>query len=291
MIKALYQNENADFFIHIDAKCNQKEFETCIKPPYRNRVTFTPHRYEIQWGGFNQVRYQQELLRVCLGSGSKFYRIFILTGQDYPLLSNEEINKELAAHPQKEYIIGLDISNIASPSKIRKKLVLYHFFRDMEGVSYQTKKIFSGASRLLMTLLPVRKKPYIVIQGKRWDVFQSSSYMCVTYELASCVYKEMLRNRKLMSYFKYSFVPEEMVIPTIVFNSPFRTRCEYYTKGTYDGLKYLSGITYFNYGKEIQTFTLNDYEELKRSGKMFARKFATGVSDSLMDKLDKEHGL
>lgn len=57
------------------------------------------------------------------------------------------------------------------------------------------------------------------------------------------------------------------------------------------GLKSLSAITYFNYGKEIQTFTLKNYDELKHSKKMFARKFATGISDSLMDKLDKEHGL
>lgn len=44
-------------------------------------------------------------------------------------------------------------------------------------------------------------------------------------------------------------------------------------------------------GKEIQTFTLKNYDELKHSKKIFARKFAKGISDSLMDKLDKEHGL
>lgn len=82
-----------------------------------------------------------------------------------------------------------------------------------------------------------------------------------------------------------------MVIPTIVFNSSFKNNCILYNQNTYNGLKNLSAITYFNYGKEIQTFTLDNYEELKNSGKMFARKFTTGISDRLMDKLDKEHGI
>lgn len=82
-----------------------------------------------------------------------------------------------------------------------------------------------------------------------------------------------------------------MVLPTIIFNSPYRINCSLYEKDSYEGLKTLSAITYFNYKEKIQTFTLDDYNELKHSGKMFARKFVTGISDSLMDKLDREHGL
>ena len=69
-----------------------------------------------------------------------------------------------------------------------------------------------------------------------------------------------------MKYFRFSFVPEEMVIS-------------------------LSAVTYFNYNKEIQVFSEKDYEELKESDKMFARKFASDISETLMNKLDKEHGV
>ena len=53
----------------------------------------------------------------------------------------------------------------------------------------------------------------------------------------------------------------------------------------------MSAVTYFNYNKEIQVFSLKDYEELKESDKMFARKFASDISETLMNKLDKEHGV
>lgn len=250
---------------------------------------FTSKRYWVQWGGFNQVRYQQELLKLCLNHSVQFDRIFILTGQDYPLMSNDEINKELSKNPKKEYIKGLNISNIDNPINIKKRIILYHFFRDIR-TSYKIKKYLSGISRIIMTILPIRKKTYILIDNSKWPIYQSSAMMCITYDLARYAL-EKLSDKRIINYFKYSFAPDEMVLPTIIFNSSYRINCSLYEKGSYDGLKTLSTITYFNYGKEIQTFTLDDYNELKHCGRMFARKFATGISDSLMDKLDKEHGL
>ena len=289
MIKALYDGENTYFFIHVDAKCNQNDFESAIPLYCKSNVQFTPNRYWIQWGGFNQVRYQQELSKSCISSNIPFDRIFLLTGQDYPLMSNEEINKILCENPNKEYVIGLNISKIDNPPKIKKKFVLFHFFRDLK-TSYKIKKTFSGVSRILMSALPIRKKAYLVIDDIKWYVYQSSAMMCITSNLAHYIL-EKLSDKRIINYFKYSFAPDEMVLPTILFNSPFRDHCSLYKKDIYDGLKSLSAITYFNYGKEIQTFTLKNYDELKHSKKMFARKFATGISDSLMDKLDKEHGL
>lgn len=195
--------------------------------------------------------------------------------------------RELENNPTKEYIRGLNITNISLP-KIREKLVLYHFFRDMDKTSYKVKKIFSGGSRIVMKLLPFRKKPYLMVNGERLDVYQSSAYMCITMNLAKYIYNELKTNTKLTRYFKTAFAPDEMAIPTIIFNSPFKENCEYCKENRYDGLKTLSCITYFNYGKSVQVFKLSDYEELRNSGMMFARKFASGISDELMDKLDKE---
>lgn len=289
MLKALYQGDNTYFFIHVDAKSNLSDFESIIPDVLKKNVLFTSKRYWVQWGGFNQVRYQQELLKSCLNYNISFNRIFILTGQDYPLISNDDINKELNENPKREYIKGLNISNIENPPKIKKKLVLYHFFRDLR-TSYKLKKVLSGTSRIIMTILPIRKKTFLLIDNKRWPVYQASAMMCITYDLARYVF-DKLNDQRIINYFKYSFAPDEMVLPTIIFNSPYRINCSLYEKDSYEGLKTLSAITYFNYKEKIQTFTLDDYNELKHSGKMFARKFVTGISDSLMDKLDREHGL
>ena len=222
-------------------------------------------------------------------SGKSFDRIFILSGQDYPLWSNARIADELARHSDKEYITGLDLT--AHSDSIRQhKFTLYHFFRDMRHVPFRYSRILSKVSRGLMRVLPVRKQPYVLMPGgQRWHVWQASAYMCITADLARHVLRELNENHTLMRYFKYAMTQDEMVIPTIIFNSPWRDRCTVYHRPCYEGLQSLSAITYFDYGKSIKTFTLADYDELMASGKMFARKFATGQSDALMDRLEKEH--
>ena len=109
MINAL-QGADTHFFVHVDAKVEQRSFEVVVPEEVRGHVHFTQKRYWVQWGGFNQVKYQKEMLTEALSSGISFDRFFILTGQDYPLWSNKEIEKELTDNPTKEYLIGLNIS-------------------------------------------------------------------------------------------------------------------------------------------------------------------------------------
>ena len=286
MIKALYR-EDTYFFIHIDAKTDIKDFSHFFDSPLqKGRIKFTNRRFYVQWGGWNQVNYQKELLESCIISGVNFDRVFILTGQDYPLFSNSRIEEELGRQPKKEYIKGLNLSVITSQKEVLDRIVLYHYCRDLR-IPYKYKKIFSFGCRIIMKLLPIRKKSYIMIDGQRYDVYMSSSYMCLTYDCAKYVYEEMCVNKHLMKYFRWSFVPEEMVIPTIIFNSRFKEQA-ITVNGIYRGLKNLSSVTYFNYDKTIHVFTMDDYKELKESNMMFARKMQTGISDSLMNIIDEE---
>lgn len=282
LIQALFFEE-ARFFVHVDKKVSQDIFEESIPVQYRDYVYFTSKRYWIHWGGWNQVLYQKTLLEDCINSNIEFERVFIITGQDYPLISNKDLIEQLKYNPKKEYLIGLDISN-CNPI-IQEKILLYHFFRDIDGVSYKTKQIFSYCSRIIMKILPFRKKNYLIVDGKKWHVFQSSSYMCITYALAKYVVTNM-KNNAIMSYFRYSFVPEELVIPTIIFNSCYRNYASLSENKDYVGLRSLSAITYFNYGKKIQVFSEDNYDELRRCNKFFARKLETGISDSLLLKID-----
>ncbi len=78
-----------------------------------------------------------------------------------------------------------------------------------------------------------------------------------------------------------------MVIPTIVFNSSYAKNAAL-QKGPYRSLESVSQITYFDYGEAIKVFSLDDYDELVEQGKMFARKFDSRLSYSLMDRLKKD---
>lgn len=280
------KQENTWIYIHIDRKINISPFMKIL--PESKNIRYIRTRIFTQWGGYSQVLYQKALLEETIASNIDFDRIFIMTGQDYPLLSNEQLEKELLKHPSKEYIQGLNISELDKSKKLRNKLVLYHFLRDLKIKNYTLKKCFSGSARIIMKLLPIRKKPYLVLKnGDKWSVYQSSSYMCITFELSKYILQQMKENSQLMNYFKYSFVPEEMVIPTIVFNSKFRNNAFIYPFRKYEGLQRLAMTHHFEYGKSIKIYTISDYDELINCGKMFVRKLETGTSDTLMDKIDE----
>ncbi|TCT18707.1 beta-1,6-N-acetylglucosaminyltransferase [Thiobaca trueperi] len=288
LIGALY-NEMSFFYIHVDKKSDINRFEKIISEEYEN-VEFIKNRIFTQWGGWSQVRYQQELLKAATQSNNRYDRYFIISGMDYPVISNAAIQSELAANPDKEYIIGLNITPIKTP-KIRNKLVLYHFFRDLRTKNRTILRIFRGGSRLVMTVLPIRKKPYIEIDGKKLDVFMSSSYMCITDNLAKYIVDQMEKNISIMHYFRYSFVPEELVIPTIVFNSAYACNAMLYSSNRYDGLITLAAIHQFEYRDSIKIYNESDFDflmEMKiNNKKFFMRKAITGVSDKLLEMIDE----
>lgn len=54
MINALYQGNSTFFFIHIDAKCNQHEFEEAISPQLK-KISFLP-KTDIGYNGEDSIK-------------------------------------------------------------------------------------------------------------------------------------------------------------------------------------------------------------------------------------------
>lgn len=276
-------DKDTRFFIHIDKKVSIKPFLDVIsKYPHAKIIK---KQILVQWGGFGQVLYQKAMLEEMIYSRILFDRVFIISAQDYPLIPNKEIENELSKNIEKEYITGFNLTKSGNKSQL-KNICWYHFFRDLPVKSDTLKKFFSGGARLILRVLPFRKKTYLSINSSHWDIYKSSSYMCLTFECAKFVYEQLCTNKKINSYFRTSYIPEEMVIPTIIFNSVYAKKATLIEES--NNLQAISAITYFQYDKAIKVYTLNDYEELKHCNKMFARKFSSKLSKTLMDKLNDD---
>ena len=91
---------------------------------------------------------------------------------------------------------------------------------------------------------------------------------------------------EMTRYFRTSFVPSELCVQTLVFNSPFASKAMLY-EGEYPGLSGLTPLHYIQYGHSIKILTEADWPVLQACGKMFCRKMASGTSDALREKIDK----
>lgn len=273
-------NDKADFYIHIDQKSDIKPFEEALG----DKVTFVP-RHWVSWGGWEQVEYQKELLGAVIRSGVAYDRVVCLSGQDYPLWSNEEIHRYFDENKETEFIAAMNLSRSSNPQQ-RSKIERYHFFRDLQWRNLWLKNKLVVASRWLMRLLPLRKDDILWIGDIEAEIYFGSDYWALTLPCARYVYDILQKDyNDLAPYFKTSFVPSEMCIQTIVFNSPFKPHAMLY-EGEYKGLSALTPLHYLVYGKAIKTMTQEDWPVLQQSGKMFCRKVVSGASDELVESIN-----
>ena len=259
------------FFIHIDKKVNDiREFQVELNK--FSNTFILEERYYVQWGGWNQVRYQKLFLSTALNFQYKIDRIIILTGQDYPIWSNIKIKNFFTENPNKIMMKGINLSTLEEPSPMYNLLSIYHFGRDLKIRNFSCWRIITALLRKEMTILPIRRKRQLTVLNKKWDIYQASGYFSVNREQAKYIIN-MLNNKSVTNYFRYCFVPEELTIPSIIFNSPYKDYADISSEKVYKGLATLASLHIFNYGKSIKIFTETDYEYLLASGKCFAENY------------------
>lgn len=270
---------NADFYVHVDLKVDIRPFEEALG----NKVTFVS-RHWSSWGGWDQVEYQKEMLAAVCNSGKEYSRVVCLSGQDYPLWSNKKIHEYFDSHSDTEFIIAENLTH-STNRQLQTRIRNYHFFRDLHWNNLWLKNKFIVASRLSFKFLPIHRSLRIKLNGEERDIFYGSDYWALTMPCARYVYQKLCTEPAFTNYFKHTFVPSEMCVQTIVFNSPFASSAILYDKEK-KGLLYLTPLHYLVYGKTIKVMKLEDLPVLQQSGKMFCRKVVSGESDSLVEAID-----
>lgn len=217
-------------------------------------------------------------------SDIKYERFVYISGQDYPLWSNKRISDYFEKNRTTEFIEALNLSELKTPRKMPERIKAYHFFRDCEITNPKLKRILCGGMRRVTRLFFFKYRNHFLGH----PVYEGSSWWALSRECLQYVLDYYNKyGWKVENYFKYTFAPDEMMIHTLVFNSPFGRNALLFDKGYYPGLVGLTPLHYIEYNGAIAVYTGKDYDKLLASGKMFCRKVRTGVSDVLLDKIDR----
>lgn len=278
MIKSL--PENSEFFVHVDSKANITKFQELIDS---ENVHFTEQRVNVMWGSISIVDSQMHMIHDVLSSSNHFDYIISLSGLDYPIWDNDNIIKYFEVNMGKEILY-------ASPmEKQEDKSILYRQHRPFNYKYYKYGSIKSKlrvALRKIIYTIGIRKSLHFKANHKMYELYKGSTWWAITPKLAKCAYDTWRNNHEYYKYFHDSFAPDETFIQTLAFNSAFAPNC-LKLKKKFINLADVTPLTYIDYNDEVKVFTIEDYDELTNSGKMFFRKAVTGVSDSLLDKIDK----
>ena len=267
-------------FIHVDKKVNKDPF-VCACQGLKN-VAFVEDAVENYWGGFNAIIATMRIIQFALNDGD-YNRFVILQGQDYPLVSNDEIHNFFDRNTEIEFCRAKSISFNKDKGSYMKVCGYWNY-----DVSRQKrlKHFVCGVINRLNTLgIPYRKRTF-----GEWEVYSGWAQVALTRQAAEHVLNVFLTNHKFNRYMKHRFPVDELYIQTIIHNSEFREKVvDGVVIGRYGAT--LRNLTYFEYRDEIMLFTkAEDYESLKATKCLFVRK-VNSLSAELLDEIDRRIGV
>lgn len=277
-----------DCFLHIDKKVKDisflKELEI-YRETHCDKV-FLVKRVGVTWGGFSQCAAQRELLKAVFDSDREYDRVFFLSGLDYPVFSKTEMEDFLNQHKKTEFVAGWNLSESNVKNQLYK-VKYYHYFRDIQlpHESVIRRMIIIGV-RCFLRLLRLEKKSYLAINGGGYKcVYFGTQWTSMTSGCARHVLEEMNNNVALMKYFKTAYAPDELLIPTIVYNSHFVNNAVPNVKGL--DFQLLTPLHYLKYEDYVWSWDEKAYNDIVKSGKMFVRKLVSGKSERLIEMLEE----
>jgi glycosyltransferase involved in cell wall biosynthesis len=242
-------------FIHIDKRVEESAFKSVIA--YDN-VFFCKNRKTVNWGGFSMIEATMELIgEMAAQIGFPDY-VHLLSGQDFPLNSNEYISNYFERNKGTNFMEYFSIPcSIWTNGGLDR--IKYKWNIDERGFERKPKL----RNRDLQDSIP-DVTPY---GGSQW--------WSLTGDAVADIFNKCNQGSELYEFYRYTFIPDEMLFQTFLMNSKFKETVKN------DNLR---KINWTNASPQI--FKIGNFEELNSSLKLFARKFDENDDNLILNKME-----
>jgi len=273
------------FFIHLDAKTPIEPFAACLEGAH---IRFIDKRERCVWGDFSIV---QATIRLMEAANEEQGVFILMSGQDYPIQSQEYINDFLERNKDFDFIEIEPLEEKWKPKMVKDKLEHYHIlhseerghsncyapfrhcsvFQKVRTLMHLLKGRLSVKNFRLLCSLPKRVAPFErqYAGSQFWAFSERTFYAVLNY----------IREHKaaLEGYYKYTSSPDEIYFHSVLMDLVAKDST----------IKLKEQITYVNYFRKNNVFITEDFDKLTSAkGKLFARKFDTDIDIEILNKLD-----
>lgn len=259
LFKALYNNENF-YLIHLDKKTSLDVFENIKEFLSAFSNTYILESENVVWGGYSMVQAELNGINYLLRLNRNWDFFINLSGQDYPLKSQQIIREYLTQNKGSNFIKIADQLAVRPETMNRIK---NHFIETKDGISATT---FERA--FLKDVIP-----YI---GGQW--------MILTRECCEfiCDNKEV---QKFEDYYTNTLIADESFFQTVLMNTSF--------EGTLinNDKRAIIWIPDGDIKLRPKTFTEDDINFLLKGDNLFARKFDDKIDGKIIDEIEKYFNL
>lgn len=250
LVRCLDDNRN-DIYIHIDKKANFDGKDICAQ---YSKLTILAERMDVRWGDYSM--FEAELLLFETASSYAYYAYYhLLSGMDLPIKSQNYIHAYCDKHQGMEFI---GFAQNVTLQELQWRTQNYFLY----SKDFQSKSLWKRGLRALFVLL----QRVAGCRRIRCEVKKGAQWCSVTHEFVQYL---LSRKECIRTYFKSTYCPDELVIQTLCWNSPFREKI-YNMADEFEGCK-----RYIKWKDgELLPITEKDVSVMLDSNKWFARKFS-----------------
>ena len=255
LFKAIYLPGN-QYVVHVDkgsGKGLAKEISTFLQP-YQGAELLESR--DALWGGYSLVEAELRGMTRLLEMGSRWSHYINLSGQDFPLKSQNYIRQFFDANPGKQFIRALDQAK-QRPDTMNR---ISHMFVEERGRMTAT-----GVARPYL----LGDTPFI---GTQWKAVTRSfcEYVC-----------HDPRAERFKAFYRNSFIADEAFFQTVMMNS--------IDHGIVmnDDLRMIDWVPDGDIKLRPRNYDERDFEQLRRSTDLFARKFDAEYETGILSLLER----
>lgn len=261
--------EGVSFFIHVDAKTEQRPFVEALADVPEAR--FIAPRVSVSWGSYSQLEAILNAARAALSARRPARRLVLLSGACYPVAPNAALLRLVGT--QAQFIghrrIDTDEKTLA---RIRRPILTDHplLNRRAPGADEPLRRSLRTYLQHFLDGLPDQPElPFTYHKGSTW--------WALTAEAVQHILDWIEANPVTARTFRYSQFPEESLPHSVLAASPYAGAIR-------------SPLHYIDWSPEsVRRLKYLDETALDQMGPrwMFVRKVHPEISARLLDELDR----
>ncbi len=268
-----FSNDAIDVYVHVDKKSGISG-----EIAGSGNITLIPDdkRVNVKWATFSQVETELVLLETASKNGCYDY-YWLISGQDYPLVTPEVIISKLESKPginyinlfpSKNYMVGKNTNydkrnEIKFPDWMFKRDIFHRIIKrlwvGLTGGYHHTFKIFKQKESTMLSY------------------YYGSQWWCLNRDFVNYALCFIKKNHSFIDCFHNSSCPDESFFQTLFMNSDYKSYRE----------DYLHYIEWDDNSSSPKIITTADLERVFDSNKLMVRKIDVSVDGGIIDEIEK----
>lgn len=262
LIRLVDRLEGPDVRILIHLDLNMPDHEVRITRQglvARPNVEFLP-RHRCAWGAYSLVEATLEGLRRC--RSLTFDYAVLLSGQDYPIKSREQIDRHLHA---------LEGASIIHHEPFPMEFWAGGGWDRIQQFHALGRPTWVRAAVRVVNRLPLRRR-----LPRGMQPFGGAQFWALSRPAVRYVLDFIDAHPSFVRFYRYTFVPDEMLVQTIVGNAgPALATVN-------------DSVNFVEWDRPGMILTDDDFSTLVEAEQLFARKFDSRVDSAVLDRIDRE---